>query len=88
MSYDGVRMERLRSTKVVATIGPACDSVDAIRELISAGLNVARINLSHGDHVYLGEIASRVRSAAAAEGVNVALMADTKGPEVRTGPLA
>jgi pyruvate kinase len=80
-------MKPLRSTKVVATIGPACSSAEAIRELIDAGLNVARLNLSHGDHAGLGELARRVREAAAETGANVALMADTKGPEIRTGSL-
>ncbi|MBW2426237.1 MAG: pyruvate kinase [Deltaproteobacteria bacterium] len=81
-------IEQLRSTKVVATIGPACSSLAAIRGLIEAGLNVARLNLSHGDHAGLGELAGRVRRAADEVGANVALMADTKGPEIRTGPLA
>lgn len=80
-------MGRLRSTKVVATIGPACESVEAIRELISAGMNVARLNLSHGEHAELRTLADRVRTAAAGLGANIGLMADTRGPEVRTGPL-
>jgi len=80
-------MERLRSTKVVATIGPACDSVEAIQELIRAGMSVARLNFSHGKHASLRALGEQVRRAAAEMGANVALMADTRGPEIRTGPL-
>jgi pyruvate kinase len=80
-------MERLRSTKVVATIGPACDSVEAIQELIRAGMSVARLNFSHGNHESLRALGEQVRRAAAGIGANVALMADTRGPEIRTGPL-
>ena len=80
-------MERPRSTKLVATLGPACESVDAIRQLILAGMNVARLNLSHGDHAGLAALAQRVRKTALELDSNVALMADTRGPEVRTGAL-
>lgn len=80
-------MERLRSTKVVATIGPACDSVEAIQELIRAGMSVARLNFSHGNHESLRALGEQVRRAASEIGANVALMADTRGPEIRTGPL-
>jgi len=80
-------MERLRSTKVIATIGPACESVEAIQELIRAGMSVARLNFSHGKHESLRALGEQVRRAASELGANVALMADTRGPEIRTGPL-
>ena len=79
---------RIRSTKLVATIGPACRELDTIRELIRAGMNVARLNLSHADHAEHAELAARVRKAAAELGTPVALMADTRGAEIRTGELA
>ncbi len=75
----------IRSTKLVATIGPACNSVPIIREMIAAGMNVARLNLSHATHADHAELAAKVREAAADLGVPVAIMADTKGAEVRTG---
>jgi pyruvate kinase len=78
---------RIRSTKLVATIGPACREVATIREMIRAGMNVARLNLSHANHAEHAELAARVRKAAAEVGVPVALMADTKGAEIRTGEL-
>jgi pyruvate kinase len=78
---------RLRSTKVVGTIGPACDSPAQIRELIVAGLNVARLNFSHGNHEQHAEVAERVRAAARELNLHIAIMGDTRGPEIRTGLL-
>ncbi|HEY5664152.1 MAG TPA: pyruvate kinase [Ilumatobacter sp.] len=74
-----------RRTKIVATIGPASDDADSLRRLIAAGVDVVRLNLSHGpidEHlVRLG----RVRAAAAATGRPVAVLADLPGPKIRTG---
>ncbi len=78
---------RIRSTKLVATIGPACRELETIRELIRAGMNVARLNLSHANHTEHAELAARVRKASDELGTPVALMADTRGPEIRTGEL-
>ncbi len=78
---------RIRSTKLVATIGPACREVATIREMIRAGMNVARLNLSHATHAEHAELAARVRKAATELGASVALMADTRGAEIRTGEL-
>jgi pyruvate kinase len=78
---------RLRNTKVIGTIGPACDQVDQIRGLIAAGLNVARLNFSHGSQEQHAELAARVRKAAESQGANVAIMGDTRGPEIRSGRL-
>jgi pyruvate kinase len=76
---------QIRSTKLIATIGPACGTVPIIRDMIRAGMNVARLNLSHGTHADHAGLAAHVREAAAELGVPVAIMADTKGAEVRTG---
>jgi len=79
---------RIRSTKLVATIGPACSAPEVIRDMIRAGMNVARLNLSHATHADHAALAARVREASAELGVPVAIMADTKGAEVRTGEVA
>jgi len=74
-----------RKTKIVATLGPAIDSLDGVRELIGAGLNVARFNFSHGtvkEHIRRHEW---VRTAADEAGVSVATMQDIQGPKIRVG---
>ena len=78
---------RLRKTKVVATIGPASDSEDILKEMITAGMNVARLNLSHGSKSEHEERLARIRRVSEAIGVNIATMADTRGIEIRTGFL-
>ncbi|MGD2073474.1 MAG: pyruvate kinase [Gammaproteobacteria bacterium] len=78
----------IRKTKIVATIGPACDAPDALRAMIQAGMNVARLNLSHGTFEEHFERLTRIRQAAADLDTNVAIMIDTRGIEIRTGVLA
>ncbi len=78
----------MRMTKIVATIGPASDGEETLRSLFTAGVHVARLNFSHGSHEEHGARILRIRSAAAAAGRNIALMLDTKGPEIRTGAMA
>lgn len=77
-----------RLTKIVATIGPACDDPALLEALLRGGVDVARINLSHGSHAEHAARIARVRDAAARVDVPVAILIDTKGPEVRTAPLA
>lgn len=66
-------------------MGPAVETVDMARSLIRKGMNIARFNFSHGDHKDKARAIARVRQAAEMEGVPVALLLDTKGPEIRTG---
>jgi pyruvate kinase len=77
-----------RRTKIVATLGPASDSVERLRELIAAGVDVVRLNLSHGTHAEHAERAWLVREIAAEMGHPVALLADLQGPKLRVGDLA
>ena len=75
----------MRKTKIVCTLGPACDNDEIVRQLVRSGLNVARFNFSHGSHEeQLGRV-ERLRRVAKKEGAIVALLLDTKGPEIRTG---
>ena len=80
-------MRSVRMTKIVATIGPACDVPDTLRKMIEAGMNVARLNLSHGTFHEQAKRVARIREAAAALSANVAIMADTRGVEIRTGAV-
>ena len=74
-------------TKVVATVGPACDELETLEAMIRAGVSVARLNLSHGSHAEHAARIARVREAERRCGLPVAVMLDTRGPEVRTAPL-
>src|SRR6516225_11321936 len=74
-------------TKIVATIGPASETAEMLERLIRAGLNVARLNFSHGDFAAHGERIKRIRSAAEAVGRRVAIMADLPGPKMRVGRI-
>jgi len=74
-------------TKIVATIGPASESSEMLERLIRAGLNVARLNFSHGDPTGHAERIQRIRSAAKSVGRRVAIMADLPGPKIRIGKI-
>lgn len=74
-------------TKIVATIGPACDSEDAIAHMLMHGLSVARINFSHGTHESNGRAVENARSASLRTGIPLAIMQDLCGPKIRTGDL-
>ena len=73
----------MRKTKIVCTIGPACDSKEMLLKMIDAGMNVARINMSHGTYDKLEGLFATLKEAIAESGKNVAILLDTKGPEVR-----
>lgn len=75
-------------TKIIATIGPASDSPEVMRKLIDAGMNVARLNFSHGSHSEHLRRVEMIRKVAAEAKANIAIMLDTRGFEIRTQPLA
>src|SRR5216110_2344469 len=74
-------------TKIVATIGPASESTDMLARLIRAGLDVARLNFSHGSPAKHAEVIRRIRGAARETGRRVAIMADLPGPKMRLGKI-
>ncbi|MFC7328375.1 pyruvate kinase [Marinactinospora rubrisoli] len=77
-----------RRAKIVATLGPATSSPESIRALVDAGLDVARLNLSHGTHENHHASYTNVRAAAAASGRSVGILADLQGPKIRLGTFA
>ncbi len=77
-----------RRAKIVCTLGPATSSSERLSELIAAGMDVARFNLSHGSHELHKEVYDRVRAAAAEQGRAVGLLADLQGPKIRVGRFA
>lgn len=76
-----------RRAKIVATIGPACDSEDALEKLLRAGMNVARLNFSHGQIAEHGERIARLRKISEKIGLPVGILQDLQGPKVRVGTL-
>ena len=72
-----------RKTKIVCTLGPACDDPAVLKKMVSAGMNVARLNLSHGDHA---EHQKRIDSLRALSD-ETAIIADLQGPRIRTGAM-
>ena len=77
----------MRKTKIVCTIGPATESKEMLEKMINAGMNVARINFSHGGYEENEEKINNIKEVRAKLNKPVALMLDTKGPEIRTGIL-
>ncbi|MBM3723783.1 MAG: pyruvate kinase, partial [Actinobacteria bacterium] len=75
----------MRRAKIVATLGPATRSPEAIRQLIQAGTNVVRVNLSHGDRDEHEQAVKHVRALAQELQAPVGVLADLQGPTVRTG---
>ncbi|HUC92692.1 MAG TPA: pyruvate kinase [Paenibacillus sp.] len=78
----------MRKTKIVCTIGPSSESLENTKKLIMAGMNVARLNFSHGDFEEHGNRIKNIRQASKELGKTVAILLDTKGPEIRLGKLA
>lgn len=75
----------MRRTKIICTIGPASESPERIKQLLDAGMNVARLNFSHGSHEEHGNRINNLKAVAEKTGANLGILLDTKGPEIRTG---
>src|SRR3984893_13244022 len=77
----------MRHTKIVCTIGPATSSEERLEQLMRAGMNIARLNFSHGTHAEHEQVVKRVRTISARLGYAVAILQDLQGPKIRTGKL-
>ncbi|MCK5432027.1 MAG: pyruvate kinase, partial [Gammaproteobacteria bacterium] len=80
-----IKLLKNRRTKIIATLGPASDSPEVIKQLIEAGANVFRLNMSHGEHASHENTYKLVRNIAEELGKPVAVLADLCGPKIRTG---
>ena len=77
----------MRSTKIVATIGPSSRDPDVLEQMIRAGMDMARLNFAHGDPAEHAETAQLIRDAAERVGREVAILGDIPGPKLRIGPV-
>src|SRR6266540_1281056 len=77
----------MRKTKIIATLGPATDSPEMLGKLIDAGMNIARLNMSHAPHDWVRRVVRDIREAASARRKAVGILMDTQGPAIRTGDL-
>ncbi len=77
----------VKRTKIVATVGPACDTYDALVELVKAGVNVFRLNFSHGSHEDKARIIEIIRKINKSLPYNIAILADLQGPKLRVGDI-
>ncbi len=78
----------MRKTKIICTIGPATESIEMLEKLANAGMNVARLNMSHGDHESHAKIIQAIHSLNKKLNHPIAILLDTQGPEIRTGDMA
>src|ERR1700742_1809750 len=81
------RDDTTRRAKIVCTIGPASNSEEMIRELMLAGMDVARLNFSHGTHDDHAQVIARLRKVAAELNRSICILQDLQGPKIRTGSL-
>jgi pyruvate kinase len=88
-SFDGEagKQHAYKRTKIVATVGPACDSYEQLLELVRAGVNVFRLNFSHGSHEDKSRIIEYIRQINKTEPYNISILADLQGPKLRVGEI-
>jgi len=77
----------IKRTKIVATVGPACDNFDSMVELVKAGVNVFRLNFSHGSQEDKARIIQIIRKINSTLPFNIAILADLQGPKLRVGEI-
>lgn len=87
MDKEAGRQHAFKRTKIVATVGPACDTYDKLLELVKAGVNVFRLNFSHGSHEDKSQIIEHIRKINSAEPYNIAILGDLQGPKLRVGEI-
>ena len=77
----------MRKTKIIATLGPATDSPEMLGRMIDAGMNIARLNMSHAPHDWVRRVVKDLRTLASQRGKSIGILMDTQGPAIRTGDL-
>ncbi len=87
MDREAAIAHKTHKTKIVATVGPACDTYEKLLELVKAGVNVFRLNFSHGTHENKASIIEYIRKINKTEPFNIAILGDLQGPKLRVGEI-
>jgi pyruvate kinase len=87
MDRDAGFQHTFHKTKIVATVGPACDTYDKLLELVKAGVNIFRLNFSHGTHENKLEVIDHIRKINKTQPYNIAILGDLQGPKLRVGEI-
>jgi len=87
MDKEAGLQHTFHKTKIVATVGPACDTYDKLLELVKAGVNVFRLNFSHGSHEDKSKIIAHIRNINISEPYNISILGDLQGPKLRVGDM-
>ena len=87
MDKEAGLQHTIKRTKIVATVGPACSTYDKLLELVVAGVNVFRLNFSHGSYESKSEIIEFIREINRTQPYNIAILGDLQGPKLRVGDL-
>src|SRR6201989_1399351 len=87
MDKEAGLQHTFHKTKIVATVGPACDTYEKLLELVKAGVNIFRLNFSHGSHENKAQIIEHIRAINSKEPYNISILADLQGPKLRVGEI-
>ncbi len=87
MDNEAGKQHSMKRTKIVATVGPACNTYEKLLELVKAGVNVFRLNFSHGSHEDKQQIIDYIRQINSTEPYNIAILGDLQGPKLRVGEI-
>ena len=81
------REHRLTRTKIIATVGPACGDRETLQDLVTAGVDIFRLNFAHGTHEWLAGIVATIREISTELGIAIGILGDLSGPKIRLGRL-
>src|ERR1700710_1982869 len=87
MDKEAGKEHAQKRTKIVATVGPSCDTYEGLLSLVKAGVNVFRLNFSHGAHEDKKAVIEKIRKIIKTEPYNIAILGDLQGPKLRVGEL-
>jgi pyruvate kinase len=75
--------QKLVKTRIIATVGPASESIEVLRELVISGVDIFRLNFAHGEHAWLSELVRRIRQVSAELDCPIGILGDLSGPKIR-----